>query len=316
MQYIADCHCDTLGLLSENDFFAHDTSTNINYHKLKRGNVLLQVFAVCTPGENAYRRGIVLIDRYKALCKCNDVILPVESAEDINQLCHDNRLGVMLALEGADVLEGDIEKLNEMYRHGVRMLTVTWNNSNPFCGGIGEDKEGLSPLGEELVKRCNELGIIIDVSHISNKGFWDVAEISCRPFIASHSNAKALCNHKRNLTDEQMKAIAKADGIVGINYYPPFLNSSGEATVDDVIRHIEYMAGLIGTEHIALGSDFDGTDGVLPKGLSSPEDVQKIPERLLKLNYSDEQVEAICWINVKKSLEKVGKVSKMHKIRL
>ena len=295
---IFDCHCDTLALLKDNDTFYTDNSLNAPYSALVEGKVALETFAVCSP---ATKNGYIdcankMIQRYNDITS-DGRLKKILTASDLNDVICGKAMGALLAFEGADTLCGDVDSLDKYFDMGLRALTLTWNNSNPFCGGIGEDKEGLSKSGKELVSRCCQKGILIDVSHISNKGFWDVAEIAKSPFVATHSNAYSLCHHKRNLNDDQLCAIAKANGIVGMNFYPPFLNDEGMATLDDVIRHIEYISSLIGTDHIAIGSDFDGVDGNLPKGLEGAHTLQSIPNRLLKLNYSEDDVKAICYGN-------------------
>ena len=295
---IFDCHCDTLGLLKDDDTFYTDSSLNASYPALVEGGVALQTFAVCSPstGKDHIARAHKMIHRYNDITSSGK-LKKILSVSDLDDIICGKAMGALLAFEGADTLCVDVDSLDKYFDMGLRALTLTWNNSNPFCGGIGEDKEGLSKSGKELVSRCNQKGILIDVSHISHKGFWDVAEMMESPFVATHSNAFSLCGHKRNLNDDQLRAIAKANGIVGMNFYPPFLNNEGVATLDDVIRHIEYISSLIGTDHIAIGSDFDGVDGNLPKGLESAGDLQKIPDRLLQLNYSEDEVKAICYGN-------------------
>ena len=295
---IFDCHCDTLGLLKNDDTFYTDSSLNASYHALVEGGVSLQTFAVCSPStsEDHIARAHKMIRRYKDITS-NSKLKKILSVSDLDDIICGKAMGALLAFEGADTLCGDVDAVDRYFDMGLRALTLTWNNSNPFCGGIGEDKEGLSESGKELVSRCCQKGILIDISHISHKGFWDVAEIAKSPFVATHSNAYSLCHHKRNLNDDQLCAIAKANGIVGMNFYPPFLNDEGMATLDDVIRHIEYISSLIGTDHIAIGSDFDGVDGNLPKGLEGAHTLQSIPNRLLKLNYPEDDVKAICYGN-------------------
>lgn len=294
--FFADLHCDTLGFLSNGDFFAEDSSNNVSYNKLVSGNVKFQIFAVCVPyngKESSYRRGMNLISNYKKITADSRVI-PVTDGQTLNLAENSRNIGTVLALEGCDMLEGDIANLYKVYDMGVRVLSLTWNNSNVFSGGIGENKSGLTAKGRELFKVCESLGILADVSHISEKGFWDIADTALNSFVATHSNAKAVCDNKRNLDNEQLSAIAKSGGCVGINFYPPFLNNCGSATIDDIIAHIEYIAGRIGTRHIAFGSDFDGVDNNLPDGIHSPRDFYKIYERLLQLNYSQTETDNIC----------------------
>jgi len=174
--------------------------------------------------------------------------------------------------------------------------------------GLTEIKGGgLTVLGRKAVKKCNSLGILIDVSHASDKTFYDIAELSKKPFVATHSNSRFVCAHRRNLDDEMLKTIAKSNGLAGINYFSDFLvekEQNREAGVDDIIRHIEHMASLTGTKHIGLGSDFDGVDKA---ALSDVSAVKEIINALLKLNYSEQAVKDICAGNMIRILREVLK---------
>lgn len=297
--FFADCHCDTLDLIDEATFFDDCSTNNVSYKKLKEGNVKLQTFAVCAPltqYASPYARCIELMSRYDKITS-HDGIIKITDKKSLDIVKHSEKIGSLLALEGCDVLEDDKDKIYEMYERGVRLLSLTWNNSNSFSGGIENNDKGLTQIGRELILLCNDMGILVDVSHISEKGFWDIASVSSKPFVATHSNAKSICKNKRNLCDEQLFAIKESGGCVGINFYPPFLNNAGIANTDDIIRHIEYISGLIGTKYVAIGSDFDGVCNNLPVGINSSRDLYKIRERLLKLNYSQEDTNGICGNN-------------------
>ena len=167
-----------------------------------------------------------------------------------------------------------------------------------------ESGEGLSQFGEKVVRQMNRLGMAIDVSHLSEKGFWDAAEISEKPFIASHSNAKSICSHKRNLSDEQIKEIINKKGFIGVNFYPPFLTDCDRCGIKDIIKHIEHILSLGGENNIGFGSDFDGVD-YLPDGIEGAQDYYKIIDELLKLGYSEKLVRKIScenFINVLTSI--------------
>ena len=173
-----------------------------------------------------------------------------------------------------------------------KSLCLTWNYRNEIADGVfeSESRGGLTLFGKEVVKNMNSLGMLIDLSHISERGFWDVMELSKQPVITSHSNAKKICSHIRNLHDEQIMAIKNNGGVIGINLCPDFLSDNKDAYLKDIIKHIEYIVGLTGIDHIGLGADFDGIDS-LPKDINGVEDIYKIADELLKLNYSNEDVE-------------------------
>ncbi len=310
MSYIIDTHADTLSLLNKNNFLCGSSTMNLSLPRLIRGNVGLQCLAVCVhPNKDrgCFENGIRLVNEFEHLYKSIDLLMPIKCFDDIQNVINTNKIGIMLTLEGADMLDSDIDKIDLLYDKGVRIFAFTWNNSNFLSGGIGENKDGLTDKGILMLKKCEDKGVLIDVSHISEKGFWDIAENSIKPFIASHSNAKKICNNKRNLSDEQLKAIKNCGGSVGINFYPPFLNELGFANIDDIIGHIEYIAGLIGIEYISIGSDFDGVDNDLPYGMEHPGKLQTIPNRLARMNYTQQEIDCICHDNMLRVFSKVLK---------
>jgi membrane dipeptidase len=194
-------------------------------------------------------------------------------------------------------LEGNIKNLDCFYNLGVRSICLTWNHKNEIASGNGAEVDtGLTPFGVEVVSKMDEMGMIIDLSHISEKSYYDVLAISKKPVICSHSNAKKICNHKRNLTDDQLVSLKRIEGVTGINFYPTFLNNDETASVKDIINHIEYISGLIGIDYIGIGADFDGVDS-LPEGISGVQDLEKVFNELLKLNYSEENVKKIAGKN-------------------
>ncbi len=200
----------------------------------------------------------------------------------------------LLEAEGGEILGGSLDELDRLYQRGLRVLTLVWNFDNELCDSVAGQKRhnGLSDLGKEAVAKAQALGMLIDVSHCSDKTFEDVLAVTKKPITASHSNARSLCPHRRNLTDDQIKALAKNGGVMGINFYPLFLEKSGNAQFMDIIRHMEYVAALVGTKHLGLGSDFEGFSR-LPGGMGGVEDLHRIIEALLRLNYSEADVKAI-----------------------
>jgi len=172
--------------------------------------------------------------------------------------------------------------LRLLFHLGLRAIGLTWNHANWAADGVLEPRQGgLTAKGRKLVEECERLGIIVDVSHLSERGFWEMADRAERSFIASHSNAQALCPHPRNLTDDQIKALIAVDGRIGITYVPYFVKESGSATIDDVVRHIDHIASLGGARHLMLGSDFDGIEQYVDS-LRSPGDVPKLVDAMLR----------------------------------
>lgn len=228
------------------------------------------------------------------------------TAHDAKSAARLGKLAAFLSVEGADLLDCSPARLTEAYNLGVRMLTLTWNTANALSGSHMDDAaRGLSRLGREFVQTCARLGVIVDVSHLSERGFWDVAEemnTLLVPFIASHSNSAAVHPHSRNLTDAQFRALTYAGGVAGINLYSDFL--SEEPDIDTVILHIEHFLSLdpAASRTIAIGADFDGC-AALPRGIRGMQDIERIAERLLQKNYTDALVCDILYHNLMRVVE-------------
>ncbi|MBQ6894037.1 MAG: dipeptidase [Clostridia bacterium] len=275
-----------------------------NYHidleRMKKFEGYTQAFAAFvdkkaikeTPKEYVKK----LIEKYKnETGSCG--ISHIETAKDLER----TGFSSILSIEGGEAIEGKLDNLYEFFDLGVRIMTLTWNYDNEISGGIGENKKGLTPFGKNVVKEMNRLGMVVDVSHISEKGFWDVFDISEKPFIASHSNVKKLCNHPRNLSDEQIKAIIESGGVIGINFYPLFLDDSGKCTMEKILEHIEYILEMGGENNIGIGSDFDGIE-YLPEGMAGIEDIEKLISLMEKRNYGKEIINKLLFENFSRVL--------------
>lgn len=219
-----------------------------------------------------------------------DKIMICRSSKDAESANNQGKAAAFISVEGAHLFGCDLSRLDELYKMGVRSLVLSWNNPNDLYY-----EKGLTELGVRFVKRCNELGIIIDVSHLREEAFWDVFSLSKDPIIASHSNSRALCPHKRNISDEQFKAIIECRGIAGINMYAPFLGE--KPNVNTIIGHIEHYLELGGAENIALGCDFDGCD-TLCNGIKGIEDMKNVYNALLRQNYPERLVNDIFYYNL------------------
>lgn len=269
---IIDMHCDTLiegWRKPERSFYDGDTSINLKL--LKENGSLLQFFAMYLS-----RNEMKTMDSYDILKgiygyyqtqmeKYSDIIRPVYSAQEVLENEEKGLLSSLLTVEDGVFIDGKIERVQEVYDMGVRLITLMWNFENSVGFPCSDDPEahlkGLKPFGIEVVEKMNELGMIIDVSHMSEGGFYDVAKHSKKPFVASHSCARALCNHRRNLTDDQLRTIGNAGGIAGVNFECSFLKEgSDRATYDQIIEHLLYMKDKAGIDAVGFGSDFDGID--------------------------------------------------------
>jgi membrane dipeptidase len=221
-------------------------------------------------------------------------------------------MAAVLHLEGAEPIPPDLSNLEEFYQLGVRSLGITWSRPNAFGYGVPfaypghpDSGPGLTQAGKELVQACNKLGVMIDLAHLNEKGFWDVADLSSAPLVSTHSAAHQLIPKARNLTDDQLKAIAESGGVVGVIFSVNDLagdkRPKDDAPIGSIIKHISYIAGLVGADHVAFGSDFDGTK--IPSELKDVSRLQKLPALLEDAGFSLEERERICWKNWLRVLE-------------
>ena len=310
MKYV-DMHCDTITKLYENKEDLYQNDLHIDITKMKKGECLLQNFAIFTNIDNQDSKFTkACIDYYyHQLDKNKEFIKPVYKYEDIAKNEKDGFINAMLTLEDGSVIDNNLDNLKWYYDKGVRMITLTWNHVN----GIGypnfwpkkepydlcqtNNVEGLTDFGIEFLRKCEELGIIIDVSHLSDKGFFDVLNNTTKPFVASHSCARSICNAARNLTDEMIVNLAKKGGVVGLNYCAAFIEDHNETmtTIENMVKHINHIVKIGGIDVIGLGSDFDGIDNQLEIVDCSG---MQLLYHALKKYYSDDDIEKIFYKNV------------------
>jgi len=269
--------------------------------RLRAGGVDAVVFAVyLTPyqPESALREAFLMVDDLREeVAASADELLLIQAAEDLEPTRMKGRLGALLSLEGAEPLGMDVAILRLLHALGLRALGLTWNRRTMVADGIGEaDGGGLTRFGRTVVRECERLGILIDVSHLSERGFWDVVGMANGPIIASHSNARALCDHRRNLTDEQLRAIAACGGVVGLNACADFVAAT-EPNLDRLLDHAEHMASVMGHEHVGLGLDLlEYLPGYERARLPELDDAAAMPDitaRLLARNISVPAIEAL-----------------------
>ncbi|TCN25922.1 membrane dipeptidase [Mesobacillus foraminis] len=292
---IIDLHCDVLLKLQESKGilrFMDAPELDSNKLRLKKGGVSAQCFAVFIDPDikqdQKFDAALGQIDLFytEVLGKHPD-IKQIKEWEDFDRL-QEGEIGAMLTLEGVDAIGNDIGKLGILYQLGVRSVGLTWNHANLAADGAGEPRgAGLTLFGKDIVKFNNDYQILTDVSHLSENAFWDVMEIARYP-IASHSNSRHLCNHPRNLTGNQARALFQKDGMIHIVFCPPFVKEDGSANISDVVRHIDYFCTLGGVKNIGLGSDFDGI-ATHVEGLEHAGRYQNLINELLK-HFSAEEV--------------------------
>ncbi len=299
---IFDTHCDTITKLYEDKIGLYNNNQHVDIKRMINFDGFIQFFAIWinpkrtkSPLEYFYD----LYNNFVLQIKENEAY--IEIATDINQAIktiNKGKAAAFISVEGGEVLQGDICNIEILHKLGVRSISLTWNHKNEIATGVEDEEydEGVTPFGFRVIKEMEKKGIIIDISHLTERCFWDVLNSCSKPIIASHSNSKAVCNHKRNLSDEQFIAVSKLGGVVGINLYSDFLTDKDKSNIADVIKHIEHFMSLGGKNNIGLGADFDGIDKT-PCEIKGIQDYDKILETLLRLNYSQEQVNKIAFGN-------------------
>jgi membrane dipeptidase len=340
-----DAHCDTIGKIWEGgaDFAADPPvgDLHVTLPGLRTAGVCAQVFASWVWSEKYKGRelevGLAKVEAVRRLCDeyAADLFL-AETGAQVYEACMDAepgeqgaRTAIIASLEGADPLLGDVDNLTVFYRAGVRMLTLAWGD-NDFCGAVHGDGRGLTKRGVDLVAACEEQGVLVDVSHASDRAFADICRVATRPFVASHGNCRSLCPSPRNLTDDMIRALAERGGVVGMSVVPDFLSAdfyqqtrsageefwssvaAGTATVEEagrkcsaaealvprpplelVVDHVRWAINVGGEDAVGLGGDLDGVD-VLPLGLDGVAGYPRIAELLGDAGLTAAQVEKIC----------------------
>lgn len=337
---IIDMHCDTISRLrterKENVLPDHKTnkpelrssSFQIDLEKMKKGSYLLQNFALfvnLSEEEDPYWAALEMVHLFFEEMEHNqDIIRPVTSYKEIEENKKSGLMSALLTLEEGEICKGSLEHLKHFYDLGIRMMTLTWNFENqlgfpnrypkrrtnsgietdsssryPFYGS--SNPTGLTKTGLEFLEEMEHLGIIIDVSHLSDGGFYDVYNHTHLPFVASHSNARSLCKHCRNLTDDMIQKIGQRGGVIGLNFYGNFLDfhedgTPGQSTAACIARHARYITNLGGMDCLGLGSDFDGFAGETE--LSDCSMLYLLEEALRKQGFSSGEIDKIFYRNV------------------
>ncbi|MBQ8118255.1 MAG: membrane dipeptidase [Lachnospiraceae bacterium] len=327
MSYI-DLHCDTLMKAffgGETDIYAI-RDTHVNVKKLKEAGVRAQFFAVFFPrreeggkthfGEmpedlmyfTAMRQ--ILFDTIK---NHSEEIAFAENGEELAQNVREGKVSAFLTLEDGRAVDGSVERLLWFYEQGVRLITLTWNDENCFGAPNSRNpaimQKGLTAFGKEAIAVMNEKGILIDVSHLSDGGFRDVAELTKKPFVASHSNTRSLAPHPRNLTDGMIRTLAEKGGVAGLNFYGPFLNAdvqSEASTLERMAAHAMHMYRVGGEDVIAIGTDFDGFEG--EEGMleiDGPGQMERLFDRLRENGFSGRMLDKFQYGNVERVIRDV-----------
>lgn len=315
-----DMHCDTILRLVDDNGDLYSNEGQLDIKRMKESGYLLQCFAMFIDlkrYDKPLERTLQMIDKYYQEMEKNvSYIRPVFSYSDIEENMRNKIMSAMLTIEDGGVTQGNLSFLRILYLLGVRMITLTWNYEN----GIGypsfqtidgkpdfkkpETGKGLTKEGIAFVKEMERLGMIIDVSHLSDKGFYDVYENTSKPFVASHSNSRSECLSTRNMTDDMIKKLASRGGVLGINYCTSFVNEDGKYShVKDLIKHIKHIKELVGIDYVGLGSDFDGIGNNLE--LNSCDKLPLLQEEMRKSGFTDDEIEKVFYKNTLRVFKEV-----------
>lgn len=284
---IVDLHGDILYDAVRRRVMAGERKTLAQHHLpgLRQANVKIQILPIYCSGlylpESSLRQTVLSANAFlEEVDETADQLLVIKTKQDLAAALESDKIGVILAMEGAEALGRDIGLVRLFFELGLRMLGLTWNRANALAEGSGEDTgAGLSLLGRELVRSLAGYPVTLDVSHLSEASFWSALEYCQGPVLASHSNSAAVCPHPRNLTDSQLKALAERGGIVGLNFYPEFVTGDNGELLPGLIRHLDHMIDVIGLEHVGLGPDFIDylQDGPQPLQLADEEESGFLP---------------------------------------
>ena len=312
---VIDMHCDTASelMLAEDRgerLSLRENNLHIDLKRLRQGGYMLQNFAMFIHMErdrDVTAALLRMIDIYYNELSANaDLIAPVFTYADIEKNAAAGKISALLTMEEGAPCRGKTYLLRDFYRLGVRMMTLTWNFENElgypsaiatFPGYSPERRYGLKKAGFEIVEEMQRIGMIVDVSHLSDDGFYDVCDVMKGPFVASHSNARALCSHPRNLTDDMIRKLADHGGVTGLNFYSEFLTDGADlSTVSRMVEHIRHMTNVGGMDCVGLGSDFDGIDSALE--MKDCSHIQMLASEMSRQGFSDDEIEKVFYKNV------------------
>lgn len=315
---IIDFHCDTLMEMHMLHKAGDDSQTvwrnerQVDVERLVKAGYGAQFFACFIWWEDKpflashYEDALHMTDLfYRGLKGHEQQAMYAGCYKDYLENREKQKVSCFLTVEEGGILENKIERLDALYEKGIRLITMTWNYENclgyPGCVPEFRDK-GLKPFGFEALERMEELGIIADVSHLSDGGFEDIYRHSRRPFIASHSNSRAMCGHNRNLSDDMLKKLGERGGITGLNFCGAFLSENGKSTTEAMVRHVRHIMNVGGREVIGIGTDFDGVEDELP--ISGCQHMSKLVEAFEKSGFTSGEIEDVCYRNAEKFMER------------
>jgi len=292
-----DTHCDTPMFFDQNIQFTHrDPKILVDLHKMTEGHqdATIMVAYLPQPTDHPKEYADNIFDQIEHIVADNSQYIAL--ARNPNDLWMNKHLGkksIMLGIENGHALDGKIENLRHFAQRGIVYMTLCHNGDNDICDSARGSQTwgGVSDFGKQVIREMNRLGIMVDLSHAHEKSFYDALELSQTPIVCSHSSCRALCDHPRNLTDDQMRALAAKGGVMQVTLYKGFLVKDGQATIEDAMRHLEHAIDVMGIDHVGLGTDFDGDGGIV--GLANSSELPNFTRQLLKRQFSEEDIQKI-----------------------
>lgn len=306
--YSIDLHCDTASRLLYENLKLKENNCKIDIQKLKKANAKAQVFAhfiELNIVDNPYTEFIRMYNNFINELKENeDSIEIVRNLNELESVNNKGKIGAFLSIEEGEVLEGKVERVKELYDMGIRFITLTWNFKNsigyPNAGYKYKDY-GLNEKGKEIVLEMEKVGIIPDCSHLSDGGFYDLINICKKPFVATHSNARTITDHSRNLTDDMIVKLAEKGGVMGLNFCAPFLGSEKVPSINSMIKHLKHIKNIGGIDVLALGTDFDGIENEVE--IENIGEIGKLRNALTKEGFTNSEIDKIFYGNIKRVLK-------------
>lgn len=313
-----DSHCDTPMFFHQNINIANrDSRIQVDLHKMSEGHLDASIMvAYLEQGARddeslvkATQKANLILDNIEQMAaKHADAMGIARNPEELYELKRSGKRAVMMGVENGYAIGKDIKNVEAFRNRGVVYITLCHNGDNDICDSAKGNAEhnGVSDFGAEVIREMNRVGLMVDLSHASEKSFYDAIDISSLPIVCSHSSCRALCDHPRNLTDDQLRRLAESGGVAQVTLYNHFLNSSGTANIHDVMAHINHMIDIMGVDHVGIGTDFDGSDG--ETGLASACELINITRQLLRNRYNETDIEKIWGGNFLRLMKKVQSV--------
>ena len=292
-----DTHCDTPMFFDQNIQFTHrDPKILVDLHKMTEGHqdATIMVAYLPQPTDHPKEYADNIFDQIEHIVADNSQYIALaRTPNDLWMNKHQGKKSIMLGIENGHALDGKIENLRHFAQRGIVYMTLCHNGDNDICDSARGSQTwgGVSDFGKQVIREMNRLGIMVDLSHAHEKSFYDALELSQTPIVCSHSSCRALCDHPRNLTDDQMRALAAKGGVMQVTLYKGFLVKDGQATIEDAMRHLEHAIDVMGIDHVGLGTDFDGDGGIV--GLANSSELPNFTRQLLKRQFSEEDIQKI-----------------------